>query len=73
MKTILKGLLILAGLFVSVVGFSAYMYKTATPYQHCVADTKVKLGIDFWKQDKGAEYLCSQPSIQGMVIKAKGQ
>lgn len=64
MKTILKGLLILAGLFVSLTGFSAYCYKHASKYERCVAETKVKDGTDFWQQDKGAEYLCSDHSAE---------
>lgn len=73
MKTILKGLLIVLAVFVSFTGYSMYSYKHASKYDRCVAEWKAKSGTNFWQQDKGAEYLCSQPSIQGIVIKAKGQ
>lgn len=73
MKTMFKGLLIVGALFVSFTGYSMYCYKHASKFELCVAEWKAKSGTNFWQQDKGAEYLCSQPSIQGIVIKAKGQ
>lgn len=69
MKTILKGLLIASALLVSFTGFSMYCYKHASKYDRCVAETKVKSGKNFWEADKGAEYLCSQPTIEGMRFK----
>jgi hypothetical protein len=64
MKYLLKSFLILSAIFVSLAGYSMYCYKHASKFEQCVADFKVKNGIDFWKQDKGAEYICSDHSAE---------